>query len=102
MAKVYDVPADFMISRFAEHLKKDKKIEAPRWAAYVKTGSHVEKIPQNKDWWYIRCASLLRKIYLHGPLGVSDLRREYGGKKQNGYSLGHNRLSGGAIIRRAL
>lgn len=102
MAKVYDIPADFMIPRFAEHLKKDKKIEVPRWSNFVKTGTHVEKIPQNKDWWYIRCASLLRKIYMHGPMGVSDLRREYGGKKQNGYSLGHHRMAGGAIIRRAL
>jgi small subunit ribosomal protein S19e len=102
MAKVYDIPADYLIPRFAEHLKKDKKIEAPNWSSFVKTGCHVEKIPQNKDWWYVRCASLLRKIYMHGPLGVSDLRREYGGKKQIGYSLAHHRRAGGAIIRRAL
>lgn len=102
MAKVYDVPANNMILRFADQLKKDKKIEAPSWSLFVKTGCHVEKIPQNKDWWYLRCASLLRKIYTHGPFGVSDLRREYGGKKQIGYSLGHHKRAGGAIIRRAL
>src|SRR5437867_11789110 len=102
MAKVYDIPADYMIPRFAEHLKKDKKIEAPHWSYYVKTGTHVEKIPQNKDWWYARCASLLRKIYLHGPLGVGDLKVAYGGRKKVGYNLAHHKDAGGAIIRKAL
>jgi small subunit ribosomal protein S19e len=102
MAKVYDIPADFMIPRFAEHLKKDKKIEVPRWSNFVKTGTHVEKIPQNKDWWYIRCASLVRKVYIRGPVGVSDLKSMYGGRKRIGYYLDHHRDAGGAIIRRAL
>jgi small subunit ribosomal protein S19e len=102
MAKAYDIPADELITHLAENLKKDKKIEAPQWAQYVKTGSHVEKIPQNKDWWYTRCASLLRKVYMHGPIGVSDLKSEYGGKKQAGYNLAHHRDAGGAIIRKSL
>ena len=102
MAKVYDVPADELISRLAEQLKKEKKIEPPAWSAFVKTGVHAEKIPQNKDWWYVRCASILRKVYLQGPVGVSDLRVEYGGLKQMGYNLAHHRDAGGAIIRKAM
>ncbi len=51
MAKAYDIPAAYLISRLAELLKKDKKIAPPSWAAFVKTGPHAEKIPQNKDWW---------------------------------------------------
>jgi small subunit ribosomal protein S19e len=102
MAKVYDVPADKLIAKLADQLKKDKKIEPPAWSPFVKTGSHVQRNPQNKDWWYVRCASLLRKIYLHGPLGVADLKVAYGGRKQIGYNLAHHRNSGGAIIRKAL
>ena len=102
MAKAYDIPADELITHLAENLKKDKKIEAPQWAQYVKTGSHVDKIPQNKDWWYIRCASLLRKVYINGPIGISDLRSEYGGKKQIGYNVAHHKKAGGAIVRKAL
>ena len=102
MAKVYDVPADELISKLAEQLRKDKKIEPPAWSAFVKTGSHAERMPQNKDWWYLRCASLLRKIYLHGPLGVADLKTAYGGRKQIGYNLSHHKDAGGAIIRKAL
>jgi small subunit ribosomal protein S19e len=102
MAKAYDIPATELITILAEHLRNDKKIQPPQWAAYVKTGAHAEKIPQNRDWWYTRCASIVRKIYLHGPTGVSDLKSEYGGRKRIGYNLDHHKDAGGAIIRKAL
>lgn len=102
MAKVFDVPADDLILRLSDQLKKDKKINPPEWASYVKTGPHVEKIPQNRDWWYTRCASLVRKVYLHGPIGISDLKSYYGGRKRIGYNLDHHKDAGGAIIRNAL
>jgi small subunit ribosomal protein S19e len=102
MAKAYDVSAHDLIIRLAEQLKKEKKIEAPEWGAFVKTGTHVEKIPENKDWWYTRCASILRKVYVHGPISISDLKSEYGGRKRIGYNLDHHKDAGGAIIRKAL
>ena len=102
MAKVFDVPANELISRLTDQLKKDKKINPPEWASYVKTGAHAEKIPQNRDWWYTRCASLVRKVYLHGPIGISDLKSYYGGRKRIGYNLDHHKDAGGAIIRNAL
>jgi len=102
MAKVFDVPADDLISKLSDQLKKDKKINPPEWASYVKTGTHAEKIPQNRDWWYTRCAYLVRKVYLHGPIGISDLKSYYGGRKRIGYNLDHHKDAGGAIIRNAL
>jgi small subunit ribosomal protein S19e len=102
MAKAYDVPADELISKLVKQLKKDKKIEPPAWSAFVKTGSHAQRMPQSRDWWYVRCASLLRKIYLHGPLSVSDLKVAYGGRKKVGYNLAHHRDASGAIVRKAL
>jgi small subunit ribosomal protein S19e len=102
MAKVFDVPATDLIARLTEQLKKDKRITPPEWSSYVKTGTHAEKIPQNKDWWYTRCASLVRKVYLHGPIGISDLKSYYGGRKRIGYNLDHHKDAGGAIIRKAL
>ena len=102
MAKAYDVSAHDLIIKLAEQLKKEKKIEAPEWGAFVKTGTHVEKIPENKDWWYTRCASILRKVYVHGPVSISDLKSEYGGRKRIGYNLDHHKDAGGAIIRKAL
>ncbi|MCD6264322.1 30S ribosomal protein S19e [Candidatus Bathyarchaeota archaeon] len=103
MTTVYDVPADVLIERVATYFKVNvEEIRPPEWAAYVKTGSHVERPPQNPDWWYIRCASLLRKLYLNGPIGVSRLRKMYGGRKRRGTRPEHFRKAGGSIIRHAL
>ncbi len=101
MAKVYDVPADVLIDKLAVMLR-DEGIVAPAWIPFVKTGSHADKPPQNRDWWHVRCASILRKIYLHGPIGVNGLRSEYGGGKPSGYGAAHHRDAGGAIIRNAI
>ncbi len=101
MAKVYDVPPDALIGRMAIILK-DEGIPAPDWIPFVKTGVHADKPPQDREWWYTRCASLLRKIYLHGPVGVNELCRGYGGGKPRGYGAAHHRDAGGAIIRNAI
>ena len=101
MAKVYDVPADLLISKLSEILKSED-IPAPSWTSFVKTGSHADRPPQNSDWWHTRCASILRKIYLHGPIGTNDLRSMYGGSKAVGYGAAKHRDSGGVIIRNAI
>ena len=102
MAKVYDVPPDELISKLTEILKTED-IPAPAWAVSVKTGAHADKPPQKSDWWYTRCASILRKIYLHGPLTVNDLRTIYGdGKRKMYYGARHHRDASGAIIRNAI
>ena len=102
MAKVYDVPADELISKLTEVLKTEE-IPAPSWAVFVKPGAHADKPPQKTDWWYTRCASILRKIYLHGPLSVNDLRTIYGdGKRKMYYGARHHRDASGAVIRNAI
>ena len=102
MAKVYDVPADVFISRLAEILKTED-IPAPSWTVFVKTGAHADKPPQKSDWWHTRCASILRKIYLHGPISVNELRTMYGdGKRNMYYGARHHKDASGAIIRNAM
>ena len=86
MAKIYDVPADQLVLKLAETLKSED-IPAPEWAPFVKTGVHANKPPQKSDWWYTRCASLLRKIYVHGPMGINELCSMYGGGKPHGYGM---------------
>lgn len=102
MPTAYDVPAEDLIKAAAEELKKSKKITPPEWASYVKTGSFKQHAPKEEDWWFIRCASLLRKLYVSGPIGTSHLRKEYGGVRR-----GRNRpekftRASGAVIRKAL
>jgi small subunit ribosomal protein S19e len=44
----------------------------------------------------------LRKIYLHGPVGIARLRVEYGGRLRRGTHIEHARASGGSAIREPL
>ena len=101
MSKVFDVPADIFISRLTEILKNED-ITVPDWASFVKTGAHAEKPPQNSEWWYVRCASILRKIYFHNPVSIKELRSMYGGAKPIGYGAAHHKDASGAIIRNAV
>jgi len=103
MPTPYDVPASILIERLARHLKEEvDAIAPPPWASFVKTGSHVQGPPQNPEWWFTRCASLLRKIYMKGPIGIERLRSQYGGRIDRGVRPEHARKGGGTIIRKAL
>jgi small subunit ribosomal protein S19e len=102
MTTVYDVPADLLIGNVAKELIENKKINPPEWAKFVKTGVHKERRPENMDWWYTRCASILRRVYIDGPVGLNSLRSYYGGKKDNGSSPEKFRKGSGSIIRTAL
>ncbi len=102
LVRAFDVPADSLIEALAEHLRRVPEIEATPWAQFAKTGSHVERDPQQPTFWYSRAASILRKLYFHGPLGISDLERMYGGNKQVSYFPKHHRDAGSSIIRNLL
>lgn len=91
-----------LIESMAEKLKEKEAINSPDWADYVKTGPNKERPPQQKDWWYQRCSSLLRKIYKKGPLGVERLRSAYGGKRRRGHQTEHFWKASGKVIRTAL
>ncbi|MEM3762578.1 MAG: 30S ribosomal protein S19e [Archaeoglobaceae archaeon] len=97
---VFDVPAELLIQRTAEKLKN--AISPPEWANFVKTGVNRERSPEQKDWWFIRVASILRRIYIDGPVGIERLRTFYGGRKRRGVRLAHFAKGSGAIIRNAL
>ncbi|MBN2111795.1 40S ribosomal protein S19, partial [Candidatus Woesearchaeota archaeon] len=55
-----------------------------------------------EDWWYVRAASILRKVSMLGPVGVSKLRTLYGGKKDRGMKPEKFMKGSGNIIRKAL
>ena len=102
MVNVYDVPSEKLLDALAGQLKKLPGMEAPEWSQFVKTGSHAERPPHQPDWWFARAASILRKLYLHGPLGVTDLERGYGGSKAVAYSPKHHRDAGSSAIRKIM
>ena len=102
MVSVHDVPSAKLVSALAEQMKGTPGVEQPDWAKLVKTGSHAERPPASADWWFTRAASLLRKLYLHGPVGLGDLERAYGGSKALKYYPKHHRDAGGSSIRKIL
>jgi small subunit ribosomal protein S19e len=102
----YDAPTDELLSAVAETLAGLDAIEAPDWAAYAKTGAGRELPPQQDDFWTRRCASLLRKVAIDGPVGVGALETEYGGISSGStryrVAADHSMDGSGNIIRTAL
>merc|ERR1740139_912841 len=99
---VRDVAADSFISAYAEHLKNSDKFELPVWADLVKTGTFKELAPYGDDWYYIRAASIARKVYLRPGLGVGQLQKWYGGRNRRGARTEHYRKASSGVIRSVL
>lgn len=102
MPTVYETEGSTLVRAVAEELKKNDKIKPPTWAAFAKTGVHRERPPAQPDWWYRRSASILRKVFLQGPIGVSKLRSLYGGKRNAGMAAEHYARGSGNIVRKIL
>ncbi len=81
MTTVYDVPPQQLIDLTAAKLREYEEIVPPEWAAQVKTGTHVETQPVQKDWWHVRTAAVLRKVYINGPIGTERLSAQFGGSR---------------------
>jgi small subunit ribosomal protein S19e len=103
---VKDVPADVLIAEVARYIKESvPQVRPPVWADCVKTGPNKTRPPADPDWWYVRAASVLRKLYLHGPAGVGRLRGAYSYRAKVGrYKTRpeRTRKAGGAVIRKIL
>ncbi|CDY16820.1 hypothetical protein HID58_032108 [Brassica napus] len=110
---VKDVSPHEFVKAYAAHLKRSGKmlnskleigheIELPAWTDIVKTGKLKELAPYDPDWYYIRAASMARKVYLRGGLGVGAFRRIYGGSKRNGSRPPHFCKSSGGVARHIL
>jgi small subunit ribosomal protein S19e len=102
MASMHDVPVNDLIGQTAEELKKNKSVQPPEWASYVKTGAHKERPPVDQDWWYARSAAVLRSVGVLGPIGVAKLRKKYGGRKNRGHKPDKFVQASGNILRKVL
>ena len=97
-----EVEPQKFVNALKEELKKVKEIAPLPWSQFVKSGMHRERIPQQDDFWYIRNASVLRRLYLDGSVGVERLRSYFGGKRRRGHKPAHFRKSSGSILRKIL
>lgn len=97
MVSSRDVKPSKLIEKVAKEL--EEKMTMPEWAKFVKTGVSRERMPEQKNWWFLRAASVLRRIYIDGPVGVSKLRVCYGGLQRGRHQPAHFAKAGGKIIR---
>ncbi len=104
MVNALEVPADLLIRRVAEKLRRDySQVKPPQWAFFAKTGVFKEKPPSDTGWWYVRAASILRKLYKSGePVGIETFRTIYGGRQRRGSAPPHRRKGSGSVVRRIL
>ncbi|MBW2984405.1 30S ribosomal protein S19e [Candidatus Woesearchaeota archaeon] len=102
MAIIYDIDATELVEEAAKELQKIEAIKPPAWALFIKTGHSKERPPARNDWWYVRAAAVLRKVYRFGPIGVSKLRGMYGSKKNRGAKAEHFYKGSGNVIRKIL
>ena len=99
MTTVYDVDAEDLVHVAAEKLKDSTK--APEYISFVKSAPGRERQPDDPDFWYVRCASILRQVYMNGPVGISTLRTRYGSRKDHVVHRHHHMRAGSKIIRDA-
>ncbi len=102
MTTVFDIPPAVLINKTAEELKALEPIMPPEWASFAKTGVHKQAPPNQEDWWYIRTASILRRVYIDGPVGVQRMRTFYGGNRDRGSNPYQFRRGSGSVLRKAL
>lgn len=102
MVTANEIDPQKLVEVTTEELKNVQAIKPPAWSAFVKTGVSRERPPQQADWWYSRAASVLRKVYMEGPVGTQRLRNVYGGRKNRGHKPEHFYPGGGSSVRKIL
>src|SRR3990167_10669987 len=96
MVSARDADQGKLVTKMSVQLKEH--VEMNEWEKFVKTGMSRERQPEQADWYYLRSASVLRKIYNDGPVGVEKLRSYYGGLHRRGHKPAHFAKGGGKIL----
>lgn len=102
MTQILAVNPTKLVAITAAELKKQNLVKPVSWAAFVKTGHHKERLPEDPDWWYYRAAAVLRSVAKLGPVGTEKLRTKYGGRKNRGHKPEHVYKASGSVIRKIL
>ena len=102
MATVREVSPQKLVIGTAEALKKVDTIKPHPASSFVKSGVFADRPPSQQDFWYLRSAAILRKVYLTGPVGTQRLRTAFGGRHRRGHKPAHHAKAGGKFIRQML
>jgi len=100
---IYSVEPRVLIKDVSEKLKEFPELKPPTGSEFWKTAFYKELAPLDQEnFWYIRSASVLRKVYKFGPIGVNRLRKKYGGRNRRGSKPAKSERGSGKIIRVAM
>ena len=99
---VFEVEPMVLVEELAKKLKEMPEFAQPEWSLFVKTSVSKERPPERDDWWYIRAASVLRRVYVKGVIGINRLKKKYGGRQDRGARPEKFRKGSGKIIRTIL
>ncbi|VDN20761.1 unnamed protein product [Dibothriocephalus latus] len=82
-------------------MKESGKVKQPDWVDIVKLSIANEQAPYDPDWFYVRCAAVLRHLYLR-PAGLAGLSKAFSRRKNNGVRPCHRARASTAVLRRCL
>ena len=103
VSNVFSCPPDVFIAKMAEKLKGFPEINPPKELQFWKTSCAQEFPPEDATgFWYIRAASLLRKLAIKKVIGIQRLRKVYSSLKRRGHKPPISQIAAGGIIRRCL
>lgn len=68
-----DVDQQEVVKHIAQFLKKSGKVKVPEWSDLVKLGTFKQLAPIDPDWYFIRTASIARRLYVRSPVGEAFL-----------------------------
>ncbi|KAH9599047.1 Ribosomal protein S19e [Trypanosoma melophagium] len=83
-ATLKDVRPWRWVKMCSRHFKREGRLFVPNCVEIVKTSHGRERAPQNPDWYYIRCAAVLRAVYMRPGVGYGGLSKRFGAKKNRG------------------
>jgi small subunit ribosomal protein S19e len=97
---IYNIEPFKLIKVLSEKLKEYPEIKPPSGSEFWKSAFYKELAPLDQEnFWYIRSASILRKVWKFGPIGVNRMRKKYGGRNRRGSKPNHSAKGSGKIIR---
>ena len=77
---VKDVNQQVFTKNLSAFMKKSGKVKLPEWVDLIKTNVAKELAPYDEDWYFTRCASIARHLYIRAPVGVQTITKIYGGE----------------------
>eukprot|EP00768_Dysnectes_brevis_P000457 gnl/Dysnectes_brevis/109_a130_11433.p1 GENE.gnl/Dysnectes_brevis/109_a130_11433~~gnl/Dysnectes_brevis/109_a130_11433.p1 ORF type:complete len:144 (+),score=31.29 gnl/Dysnectes_brevis/109_a130_11433:33-464(+) len=97
-----DVPAELFVDAFAAQLKSEGAFKQPAYTEYAKTGACRDRVPESDDWYFVRAAAVLRRLYVRRNVGVGAFTKVFGTAYTTKCAPQHFKRSSSKVIRNIL